>query len=313
MLSSSSQNYINMYNFSLKISASIFFFILGLKYIFDNTRFSIKANTSNDLEKGKSIKTNKFADDDLKKSNINNSTLDETLPENANENLTYNSNNPSENKKDSKNNINNNNDEDDKYKIIKINSNAWDLEIEKEDEKEKSFIFYAKIESVFESKKILCLNAFDILLAIENIFLCVVVLLLSSLLDKQKWFVNSESFKNTFLIESKINEAEFLENFISSIFAFLIAFCFAKLLNKFFSNKKITFYFGFLILIYLGVYSIYNSVLNKKTYHLRKIMLSNQFEKNNPNVFLKKKDLELHFINNNSKLVKKKILSKKDN
>jgi hypothetical protein len=305
-----------MYNFSLKISASIFFFILGLKYILDNTRFSIKANTSNDLEKGSRIKINKFADDALKKSNINNSTLDETLHENAKENLNYNSNNPSENKKDSKNNINNNNnnnDEDDNYNILKINSSAWDLEIEKEDEKEKSFIFYSNIESVFEIKKIFCLNAFNILLAIENILLCVVVLLLSSLLDKQKWFVNSESFKNTFLIESKINEAEFLENFISSIFAFLIAFSFAKLLNKFFSNKKITFYFGFLILIYLGVYSISNSVLNKKTYHLRKIMLSNQFEKNNPNVFLKKKDLELHFINNNSKLVKKKILSKKDN
>lgn len=294
LLSVSIQNLINLYNYSLKISASIFFFILGLKYILDNTRFSIKENNSKNNDKSNCTKSNYYSAKE-EKSNYNNSNVSK-----SSENLIYSSNNYTD--------YNNNNN----FNGLKINSSGSDIfESEKEVENEKSFIFYNKIECAFENKTILGFNGLKILLGFENVLLCVVIILLASLLDKQKWFTIPEAFlRREVLFSNKINEKELNAGIISSIICILIAFCFGKLLNKLSNKKKITFHFGFVILIYFGIYSIYNTVSNKKTYHIRKIMLSNQIEKNNPNVFLKKKDLEKHFLVNNSKLVKNKILNK---
>lgn len=307
------QNFMTIYNFFLKVTASIFFLILGLKYILDNTRFSIKDNSSKDQEKANDNKANFISEDPNLKLGINCDSLNEitTDKENEKSNVNYNSKNQILHNIKIEDNIQKEN----LNKLnAKINTSNSEFEMERDGDNEKSSLLCLKTEGLVENKENVGFSASQFCKGIENVFLCVLILFLTSLLDKKKEFLNPEILKNFIFIGVTGNQSyksEFFANGIGSLFAFLFAFGFARLLNKFLEKKKIIFYFGFFILIFFGIYSIYKSVSNKKTYHLRKIMLSNRTEKNNPNVFLKKKDLELHFIVNNSKLVKNKILNRK--
>jgi len=314
--------------YSLKIIVSIFFLILGIKYILDNTRFSIREQASKDIENcnkcknnNKNLVENNFSEKENNKKNsyngklgINNSSneLINTTTENSRNNNLYvkfhsNKNNsfPSNSKADSD----------------RIRRNSEMIHSE-EDEHEKSFIFNNKYDADHFQKQRFCgLNLNNFLVGIENTLLSIIIIFSASLLDNKSLFLKAEvlvkALNPLFAKEDNLNydfpKEEFIGNIISCVFGLIIIFCLDALFKKTLGKKRTIFIYGFLILIYFGIYSLYYSVSNNKSYHVRKIMLSNRIEKDNPNVFLKKKNLELHFIVNNSKLVKNKATEVKTN
>ncbi len=277
-------NFIIINNFTLKIISSLFFLILGLKYILDNTRFSIKENSS--MNRNEIKVSTEYSDD-------NYSNICEEIKIVKKD---------FQNKKRS-NNINSSNCDDDS--LI---------------ENEKSFIFNKNKVSNINQTKIFGIELDKILLEFENLLFCIIALIFSGFLDKTNLFLNTKILIKVIFYESSKYNNIYLEeikelkgNILNCIISYSIIIIISLFAKKFVGKKSIIFYYGFLILFYFGIYSIYNTILYKESYLKWKIMLSRQMEKTNPNVFLKKKDLETHFINNNSKILKKKILEKKLN
>jgi hypothetical protein len=187
-------------------------------------------------------------------------------------------------------------------------------------ENEKSFIFNKNKVSNINQTKIFGIELDKILLEFENLLFCIIALIFSGFLDKTNLFLNTKILIKVIFYESSKYNNIYLEeikelkgNILNCIISYSIIIIISLFAKKFVGKKSIIFYYGFLILFYFGIYSIYNTILYKESYLKWKIMLSRQMEKTNPNVFLKKKDLETHFINNNSKILKKKILEKKLN